>query len=89
MLVNIPQCTGQLPRQRIIWPQMPVVPKLRKCDLCASLLFQSLTYPLCSCSSSVKYLMLSVTSYMLLYNNRRKKNDDPDAQSSMSAASQP
>lgn len=33
MLLNILQCTGQGPQQRVTWPQMPAVPRLRSSAL--------------------------------------------------------
>ena len=33
MLLDVPQCTGQRPQQRIIWPKMAIVPKLRNSGL--------------------------------------------------------
>lgn len=33
MLLNSPQSTGQPSQQRIIWPKMSVVPRLRKPNL--------------------------------------------------------
>lgn len=40
MLRSVPQCMGQSPPQRILWPQMSTTPRVRNCNL--SLLSEAL-----------------------------------------------
>lgn len=76
ILLSIPQGTGSPWQQRIIWPQMPRISKLRKHDLYTTPLIHWLIFLPCSCFSSLKcficFQLLIVFDYFITKEKEKK-----------------